>query len=849
MKSGILDTLAVISGKTSIVEWLNSAIYDEFVKIDVANNEYHIIAQVEDKFACAANEGAYSDLYQFTLDHLIHPDDYDAYASLMNPETVLSRLAQSNVVGVPGVLVNQLRFKRINGGWKWVELCIIGGEQHGFAPGVIHLYTFGIQASDVIPNTNDVDEAGAQQPYREKKTKLLVEQDFFSKAEELLAEINAPQWCVIAIDLDHFSLFNDWYGRAIGDKLLSLIGAELALAEEASGGLAGYLGQDNFCLFAPYDEERVANLYNRLTAHIAELATAIGFKPVFGISIADGRTSFIDLFDKAKLAMEYAAADNRVDIRFYESSMRENDEHEYSVLLDFQQAIKNNEFVVFLQPQCRASSGAIVGVEALTRWIKPDGTVIPPLDFIPILEKHGFITDLDCYIWDRVCFQLREWINSGHKAVPVSVNVSQYDFYTIDVAEQFAHLAEKYGVVPSLLKIEITESAFAESGSKIEETIARLRDMGFMVLMDDFGSGYSSLNRLSNLNVDVIKLDANFLRMDEEDKRKSIHIVESIINMAKTMALPIICEGVETKEQVEFLDGLGCRYIQGFYFYRPMSSDEFEALVGNDDDLLDELGFVIKQNEQFRMKEFLDQNVYSDSMLNTILGPVAYYLWHGDDIDIIRFNEQFYETVDVPNFNERVSGIQQFTPKDDVPKLFDLFERAVQDQLNGASDVIGFYRTDGSLSRFIMRVYYLGESAEGKRFYGSVRDVTEVAELHIQLNMLANRLPMTFVFMRRMNDKWKLRTIIHGLAEETGLTKEQFQSELDDGSFFKRLGEGEMDVLLDSARKAIADSTDFYGSITLADAHGGTLRLDVEADLVQDSVGDASYILKLNVAE
>ena len=849
MKSGILNTLSAISGKMTIVEWLNSTMFDELVEIDVINDEYRTANHAEDKFVNAPAEGTFSDLYQFTLDHLIHPDDYESYASFVNIDTIQARLDQPDSTGVPGIILNQLRFKRKRGGWRWVELCVIGGEQHGFAPGIIRLYTFSIEPLDndaTKDGTGDPNNLDSPQPYRDKKTGLLGEQDFFNKAEAVLAELNGPNWCVIAIDLDHFSLFNDWYGRKTGDELLARIGTELALAERTSGGLAGYLGQDNFCFFAPYEEKRIANLYNRLSALIAELATAIGFKPVFGISMTNGRTSFIDVFDEAKLAQEYADADYKTDICLFEADMREKSEGEYRILLDFQQGLAENEFVVYLQPQCRVSSGTIVGVEALTRWVKRDGTIVPPMEFIPALEKHGFITDLDCYIWERVCSQLREWLDGGHKAVPVSVNVSQYDFFTIDVAEQFARLIEKYDIPPSLLKIEITESAFAEGSSSIEEAITQLRTLGFTVLMDDFGSGYSSLNRLSNLNVDVIKLDANFLKMEGDDKRKDIHIVESIISMAKTMALPIICEGVETKEQVEFLDGLGCRYIQGFYFYRPMSSADFEKLIGNGD-LIDDQGFVTKQNEQFRIKEFLDENVYSDTMLNTILGPVAYYLWHDDDIDIIRFNEQFYESVDVPNFNERVTSIQQFTPKCDVPKLFNLFERASQDQLNGASDIVGFYRTDGSLSRFMMRLYYLGESAEGKRFYGSVRDITEIAELKIQLDLLSNRLPTTILFMRQMNEKWNLRIIIHGLVEETGLTKDRFQSELDDGSFFDRLGEGEMDRLLASAHEAIAHSTDFVGSITLANGNGGTTHLDLEANFVQDSVGDASYVVKLNV--
>ncbi len=841
MKSGLLDLFSAISGKIPLVEWLDSSAFSELLELDIPANHYWISFHVEDKFAHAPTEGSCTDLYHLVLDELVHPDDRDAYRDFMNPTTMLDRLKEPGITGVKGVLVNQMRFKTSDGNWRWVEMCLVDGGQYGLKPGVVRFYSFDIQVQKDRFESNS-DDTFAPLPNRESKTKLYWGMPFFDRATALFKEVSTVNWCIIAIDLEHFNLFNEWYGRDTGDRLLTIIGKELADAEAASGGLAGYLGQDDFCLLAPYNADKIAHLYERISGHVAELATAIGFRPTFGVSVDDGRTSLLELFDQAQRAIEFARNDARTDIILYDPAMRERDAKEYRTLIDFQRGLQEKEFIVYLQPQCRISTGKIVAVEALARWVKPDGEIIPPDEFVPILEKHGFVTDLDCFVWDHLLAQMRIWLDEGHQGVPISVNVSRYDFYSIDVPAHFAHLLEKHGIPASLLKVEITESAFVEDDAEIVDSIKRLRDMGLMVLMDDFGSGYSSLNRLGGIEVDGIKLDAGFFHLDEAGKRKGIRIVESVVNMSKTMALPIICEGVETAEQVEFLENLGCRYIQGYYYFRPMPLADFKELIA-DDSMIDERGFMAKTNEQLRLREFLDENVYSDTMLNTILGPVAYYLWHDDTIDIIRFNEQFYEAVSVPDFEERLTDVARFVPPDEVQRLFDLFEKATTDPLNGASDVIGFYGRDGRLTRFIMRVYYLGENDEGKRFYGYVRDVTDVAELQIQLKMLSNHLSMSIVFMRRIVDEWKFILIVHGLADKIGLSYEELQAELNDGRFLARIDETSHKHLMTAARNALDSSKGFSSTLTLTDGHGEAAQFWLEADRTADSVGEGSFFL------
>ena len=330
--------------------------------------------------------------------------------------------------------------------------------------------------------------------------------------------------------------------------------------------------------------------------------------PAFGIAMIEKGLALVDAFDRSTIASAKAKSDIRNRICIYNSEMQFLVQKESRLLSEFMQALKNREITFYLQPQCRISSKKVVGVEALARWIKPDGTIIPPGDFIPVIEKYGFIPDLDQYIWERVCESLSAWMKAGHKCVPASINVSRADLFSIDITKKLSDLAEKYEIPTNMIKVEITESSYVEASDLVDNLVSKLREKGFSVLMDDFGSGYSSLNMLSTIKLDAIKLDARFLKIDDDTDSKALHILESVVNMAKTIGLPISVEGVETKFQCDFLENLGCRYIQGYYFYRPMPVEEFERLILNED-MIDDRGFVAKLNEQVRIREFLDKNI------------------------------------------------------------------------------------------------------------------------------------------------------------------------------------------------------------------------------------------------
>ncbi len=424
---------------------------------------------------------------------------------------------------------------------------------------------------------------------RSELTGLYMEAALYVRGKELL-QAHSEGWCVIAFDVEHFKLFNEWYGREAGDRLLAQIGERLALVERQIGGLACYLGQDDFALIAPYDEHRIKKLYDSIHNFVMEYGTSMGFMPALGVCLVDGKTSVEELLDRAAQAAQHAKEDYHHRIRVFEDVMYQKTEQDYKILSDFQLALRDHELFIMLQPQCEITDGKVVGAESLVRWRKADGTMVSPGLFVPVLEQYGFVTDLDQFVWDEVCAWQKQWIDSGHTPLPISVNVSQIDIFTIDVPAYFDLLLWKYKLPVDVIKTEITESAYVGDGA-VADTVKRLREKGFLVLMDDFGSGYSSLNMLRSLNVDIIKLDAKFLRMEGDD-RKGVQILESIVGMAKSMEAPIIVEGVETQEETEFIKSLGCRYVQGYHFYKPMPVPDFETLIG-DENNIDTSGFSL----------------------------------------------------------------------------------------------------------------------------------------------------------------------------------------------------------------------------------------------------------------
>ncbi len=408
-------------------------------------------------------------------------------------------------------------------------------------------------------------------------TGLTSNEVFFDKARHYLAR-QEVQCCVIAIDIEHFKMLNDTYGRAKGDDMLRDMAEQLRLVEKSDGALSGYLGGDDFALIMPYDRGKVAAIANRLVNRAKNLRIGVGVLPVFGVYIIDEPGQAVeDMYDRAMIAASHCLGNYRDRICEYDHAMLDEVVEESDRLEAALEGLRNEEFTFYLQPQCDIETGKIVGAEALARWIH-NGELIPPYKFIPVMEKNDIVSDLDLYLWEQVCKWLRKWIDEGNTPVPISINVSRIDIYTFDLPAVIRELTTTYDLDPKLLKVEITESSYIEEFKAVNNAVDTLQDLGFRIFMDDFGSGYSSLNMLTNVNIDVLKIDMMFLDLDEGN-RKGFEILESVVKMAKLLHLPVVVEGVETREQLEFLRQLNCDYAQGYFFYQPMSVEDFEYLI------------------------------------------------------------------------------------------------------------------------------------------------------------------------------------------------------------------------------------------------------------------------------
>ena len=241
---------------------------------------------------------------------------------------------------------------------------------------------------------------------------------------------------------------------------------------------------------------------------------------------------------------------------------------------DLDRALANKEFQVYLQPKIQTSEETLAGAEALVRWIHPQDGFIPPNKFIPILEKNGFITKLDDYMLEEVAALQARWITEGRKIVPISVNISRAHFTRTDLAEHICAIVDKYNTPHDVIELELTESAFFDDKNLLLNTVKQLRQAGFSVSMDDFGAGYSSLNSLKELQIDVLKIDADFFRGADAQER-GLLIVSEVIDLAKKLDMKIVAEGIESREQVDFLTEQQCDLIQGYFFAKPMPVTEF----------------------------------------------------------------------------------------------------------------------------------------------------------------------------------------------------------------------------------------------------------------------------------
>ncbi|MEL7655145.1 MAG: EAL domain-containing protein, partial [Bacillota bacterium] len=433
----------------------------------------------------------------------------------------------------------------------------------------------------MIKNRNKYNEEIKKVAYLDSVTGTDNYIKFKIDAQNLLKNSKGKQYAIVYIDIYKFSYINDTFGYPTGDFILAEVAKELNhhLGESE---LAARISADNFvCLLKYVSDKAIAKRGNafqkRCNDHLASIDNRLKVQFTSGIyKVNQGETGIPSLVGKADIAHKTIGDVNKAPLVFYDDKIQNEFLRKKKLESSMSTALRKEEFQIYLQPKFNLINHKIIGTEALVRWQHPSEGLISPDQFIPLFESNGFILELDFYVYEKVCSFLRKWIDEEKPVMPVSVNVSKAHLATERFASRLEALIQKYDIPPRLLELELTESIFIDDSQEAVSLIRDLKDMGFTILIDDFGSGYSSLHLLKDIPVDILKLDKEFFRIEGMEEKDKI-IVDGIIRIANDLDLKVISEGIETQEQVDFLIRSGCRKAQGYFFARPMSITDYET--------------------------------------------------------------------------------------------------------------------------------------------------------------------------------------------------------------------------------------------------------------------------------
>lgn len=401
---------------------------------------------------------------------------------------------------------------------------------------------------------------------------------FQYKAAEEMRENPELRFALIVMDIANFKSVNEFCGWAVGDELLKCV-ADAFREHDGEHVVLSHFRADTFGMVTPFRiENELIEKIKQIKQRIIEFKIPCKVLPSFGICVATDSKMPVSLMrDYATMALKTIKGKFYAEYAFFNDDMRQTMLLEKQIENDMVEALETGQFRLFIQPKVNMENGEIIGGEALVRWHHPINGIIGPGQFIPVLEKNGFIINVDIYVWNEVFKFVGNRLKQGKKVVPISINISRLHVYDSSFKENLVKMKDEYQVPPSLVPLELTESGFLEAADIMYENLRYLKTQGFTLSMDDFGTGYSTMTMLKNQPVDEIKIDKGF--MDDIQNDKSRIVVRNTINMLKELDMDVIVEGVEDRKQQDFLIECGCKNAQGFYYYRPMPVNEFEELL------------------------------------------------------------------------------------------------------------------------------------------------------------------------------------------------------------------------------------------------------------------------------
>src|SRR5574344_812679 len=579
--------------------------------------------------------------------------------------------------------------------------------------------------------------------YRDPLTGILNITGFCAITSEVLKTYPKKTFYLVRWDISRFKVYNDLFGMSKGDELLKAIANSLSKGMTRRKGLyaCGHISGDHFVFLVDKDKFNADALYEKINKEVNGLSPEFALTIKMGIYVINNSTDdVLVMTDRALLALKSIKQDYNVNYAFFDSSMRNNLLKEERYLHDMKSAIQENQFVVYYQPQVRYDLNELYGAEALVRWKHPELGFISPGEFIPLFERSGFISELDEYVWDKVAGQIEDWLEKGYKVPSISVNVSRIHLKNPNLVKIINDILAKHHVSQKCVRLEVTESSYREDAQNLIQMVNKLRDAGYTVEMDDFGSGYSSLNSLKDVDVNAIKLDLKFLKSAKQNK-KTGNIISSVVRLAHTIDLPVIAEGVETVEQAEYLKSVDCLIMQGFLFAKALPSNEFEDYLKGSKVLINDENHWEAYSEG--VDDLLNADTQSTLIFNSYVGGAGIIELAHDQVVALRLNDRFFEVLGVKrtDYRSRQNHILDGFRKDTREDYLDMLNEAIKTKKEASSVTCSVGLIDGKEVWIQNTVRCLGKKVNDYIFYLSVENITELRDTKKLYDSIIGNIP------------------------------------------------------------------------------------------------------------
>ncbi len=676
---------------------------------------------------------------------------------------------------------------------------------------------------------------------------------FKRQAADLIRSNTEHKYALWYCDIKQFKFINETFGYDEGDRLLKYwVDMLHAVLDEKE--LVGRISADHFVVLTYQSMEwEFARRFRITTEKLRVFFNQPGIS--YDVEVACGvyilkpedvmGNTINQMLDLANLAQQEAKKLGGTQFRIYSDELWLQQVRAMKIKKHLKMAIKSGEISVWMQPQYNYVTGEMVGAEALCRWNHKNLGNISPGEFIPILERSSQVTLLDRYVWEEVCKYLQKWKSGNEVPIALSVNISRIDIQEEGFYDFIKGLIKKYDIEPEMLRLEITESAYMEDSEQVIEIVQQLQQDGFIVEMDDFGSGYSSLNMLKDVPVDILKLDIRFLSESAYDAARGGNILSAVIRMAHSLNLPVIAEGVETIEQADFLKNLGCQIMQGYYFSRPIPAEEFEKLLQKQSPGSLETsahGFGLQN-----LNDILKAGSASGFIFNQCIGPAMLLEYDGEHLAVLMANDAVYKVLKVERelFDSRRQNLLEWTSPEHRTSICKALNEAVEK---------GYSRSEGRLygeDGWVAGTYRRISSGDYSHIiFLLIEDLTMVHTMESEVSRLNRELISYMDFMPggmfqfEAEGEQKFQRIGKSLLEMLGYTEDEFMQKFDE-RFPNMVYEKDRDRVLKEINEQIGGKGHCYCAHRIERADGSVGWYYACGRRVRDEQGKVWYYVMI----